>query len=69
MKNKLPEGVIRDCIVCGEYVMVTDDKFMIALEQPYLNLYVHKHCYNEIEGNLDGFLSENLEKYLKTTPN
>jgi len=69
MKNKLPEGFIQKCIVCKEDVMETEGKFMIAIESPYINLYVHRNCWYEIEDTLKEFMEKNLEEYLKTTPN
>lgn len=68
-KRNKPEGYIQKCIVCKEDVLQTDNKFMIALESPYLNLYVHLPCYNEIVNNLEEYLKENLESYLKNDRN
>lgn len=33
-----------NCIFCLE--KITEDWFMLALEKPYINLWVHKKCYN-----------------------
>lgn len=52
------------CIFCNQEV--TEDKFMLAIERPYLNLYVHKACYKNSMDSIQQFLEENLEKYLKT---
>jgi hypothetical protein len=64
-KKYHPEGYIQKCIVCKEDVYQTDDKKMIAIESPYLNLYVHLLCYKEIENNLKEFMTNNLAIYLK----
>jgi hypothetical protein len=64
-KKYCPEGYIQKCIVCKEDVLETDKKFMVALESPYVNLYVHLLCYKEIENNLKEFMANNLVIYLK----
>jgi uncharacterized protein YmfQ (DUF2313 family) len=64
-KKYHPEGFIQICIVCKKDVLKTDDKKMIGLEIPYVNLYIHKECYNEIKDTLEEFMKENLECYLR----
>jgi len=58
----------KPCIVCKKEILDIDSKFMIALEVPYLNLYVHRSCWMEIRNNLDEFMSDNLERYLTENP-
>jgi hypothetical protein len=68
-KKYHPEGYLQKCIVCKEDVLQSQDKKMIAIEKPYLNLYVHLLCYKEIENNLKEFMNENLEEFLKNDKN
>jgi len=65
VKKYYPEGYLQKCIYCKEDVLITQDKKMVALEIPYLNLYLHKECYLIIESTLLEYLKENLENYLK----
>ena len=50
------------CIFCGEEVK--EDKFILALEKPYMNLWVHRYCERDCD-NIREFLEKNLEKYLE----
>lgn len=54
------------CIYCGEEANLADtlNVYMMSIDSPYLNLYVHLECYRAIQnyGELK-FLQENLEKY------
>jgi len=34
---------------------------LVAIEQPYTNLFFHRDCYNEID-DIKSFVSENVEK-------
>jgi len=52
------------CIVCKKEVLEEQPKYMIALEKPYINLYVHRECKNLV--TLE-FLQENLLEYIKNT--
>ena len=66
MTKKLhPEGYLQKCIVCKEDVLISDEKKMIGIEKPYVNIYVHLSCYKEIESNLEEYLKENLGEYLR----
>ena len=49
------------CFKCDEVILKTDKRMMIPIEVPYLNLYMHRHCYDEIE-DLSTFLTQNLPK-------
>jgi hypothetical protein len=69
MKNRLSEGVLNHCPVCKKYVMVVEEKMMVAVESPYLNIYFHIDCYNQVKDTLKEFMEKNLDEYLKTTPN
>lgn len=52
------------CIVCNNTVLSSDAKFMLALDIPYLNLYLHKSCYKKIQNHINEFLSENLQNFM-----
>ena len=55
------------CIFCNEETTNLD--FMLGIEVPYMNFYVHRECYKRNESNLKEFLEENLAKYLETSNN
>jgi len=61
------EKIYSKCIVCDIQLEQEDDKFMVALEVPYMNLFLHKDCYNKIKDILLDFLIKNLEKYINIT--
>lgn len=50
------------CPVCKEELLPTDKKFMIPVEVPYLNLYVHRVCWNSVRYNLKEFLLRYLQE-------
>lgn len=45
--------------------MVTkkDDKFMLAIENPYMNIYFHMDCYRKLNDDLLEILKEYLDDY------
>ena len=56
----------RECVVCkvNGYEKMNRDWFMLALERPYANLYVHLDCLYEITYDaMEEFLSKNYEKW------
>jgi len=55
------------CIYCKKEIKKGDDKFMLGLEKPYINLPLHRGCYKKIKNNLLEFLNENLEDYLNNS--
>lgn len=57
------------CVFCSEPILESDSKFMLAIEKPYMNLYVHLICWNSNKNNLVEFLSAHLEEYLKISNN
>lgn len=59
---------VKICILCKKEILLEDLKYMIALEKPYLNLIVHRDCYNSCD-NLKEFLSNSLEEYLNLIEN
>jgi len=56
------------CILCEKEVLPSDKIYWVALEFPYMNLIVHRQCYNACE-DIDSFIKEHLENYLKLYKN
>ncbi len=52
------------CIVCRKELRLEDDKFMLALDRPYLNLWVHKSCWNQIKDNLKDFFTQEVIEFM-----
>ena len=52
------------CIYCKKKVYKEDKKYMVGLEKPYINLFLHMDCYKKIKDNLLEFLENNLEDYI-----
>ncbi len=63
---KKQEDIIYPCIVCGELLQPTERKFMLAVEVPYTNLWIHYNCYRNNSENIHEILKEKLIKYLET---
>lgn len=47
------------CLICNTEVKTTDDKFMLAFEVPYINLFLHRCCYNSVKSNIIEWAEEN----------
>ena len=56
------------CILCEKEILSSDIVYWIALEVPYMNLIVHRQCYNTCD-SVDDFIKEHLENYLKLYKN
>lgn len=50
------------CFDCDKEIEPEQDKFMLALEKPYTNLWFHKSCYNAIKSEIIVYLTENEKK-------
>lgn len=46
------------CPVCSKTIN-TDDKMMIGVDRPYVNIWFHKECVRMVD--INKFLSENWE--------
>lgn len=51
------------CPICKDQLKLEDEKFMMAFEIPYLNIFVHRQCFKSYE-NIEIYLN-NLLEYLK----
>ena len=49
------------CFICDEEILKDERRTMIAIEVPYINLYVHKDCHDKLL-DLSAFLTQNTEK-------
>jgi len=49
------------CLLCESNILKDQDKFMIALDIPYINLYMHMGCYRQIQEDLNNFLLQHIE--------
>jgi hypothetical protein len=49
------------CFICDEEILKEDRRIMVAIEVPYVNLYMHKDCHDKIL-DLSAFLTQNVEK-------
>ena len=57
-----------NCFYCGKEINVTDSKRMVPLEKPYMNLFFHLDCLNEIP-DINLYLTENqnlLQEYSRS---
>jgi len=48
------------CAVCDEEFKEDDNKFMLPLERPYMNIFMHKGCYLSIKENLSDWVNKYL---------
>lgn len=48
------------CAVCDEEFKEDDNKFMLPLERPYMNIFMHRGCYLSIVGNISEWINEYL---------
>jgi hypothetical protein len=55
------------CIVCKEEVLGTDDKTMLGIDKPYINLWLHKACYRSIIDDLDSFFTQQTIEFMYNT--
>lgn len=39
------------CLICKKQIKVDDTRRMLAFEKPYVNIFVHKSCYETIKDN------------------
>lgn len=62
---RISKEVSNICIKCKKETLDGEKVFWLGLEVPYVNLIMHRDCYNEIKDDILPFLQENLEEYLK----
>lgn len=49
------------CPKCKKEILDTELKYMLALERPYLNVYMHRTCYDEVcSSSLMSFVFDNI---------
>jgi hypothetical protein len=50
------------CFVCDKEILDSEDSYMVAIEIPYGNLFMHRNEYKQIESTLSEYLTERIEK-------
>lgn len=59
------------CPLCKNEILVGEDKFMLAHDFPYFNVYMHQSCYRTIKMQHSEWILENidlLESIYNNTP-
>lgn len=49
------------CFYCDKEILSTDEKRIVPLDKPYINLWFHRACLDSIE-NVDVLLTQNPQK-------
>lgn len=57
----------KKCFVCKKKLNSFEGVFMLGLDRPYVNLWFHKVCFNEID-NLLSYLKSKTEEISKEIP-
>lgn len=57
----------KKCFVCEENLDEIEEIFMLGLDRPYVNLWFHKVCLNEID-DLLAYLETKIDKIEKEIP-
>ena len=66
MKRKKKSG--RVCVYCEtkrKRKLNSDNWFMLGIERPYKNIWFHKECYKKVESNLEDFLVDTYNYWIK----
>jgi hypothetical protein len=50
------------CFSCDKEISPDNEKYFLGLDKPYINISFHRNCYKEIQGDINDFLLENLDK-------
>jgi hypothetical protein len=50
------------CFKCERAIKEKDPMFMYAIDIPYVNLWFHKKCFEEIENTTEEYLLSNYDK-------
>ena len=54
-----------NCLVCDLEVDPTERRYLLGIDNPYVNIYLHRDCWDNIKEHSDTYLRENLLKYLE----
>ena len=57
----------KKCFKCGKKIK-EDNRFMLGLDKPYVNLWFHKACFDKID-NLMEYLNTKIDEIYKEIPN
>lgn len=52
------------CIVCRKEVKQDEDRTMFPLERPYMNLWIHRYCWNQIKDSQKEFFTQEVVEFL-----
>jgi hypothetical protein len=58
-----------NCFICGEKLTEFGGVYMLGLDRPYVNLWFHRDCFNNIEEDLLMYLNTKIDKIRKEIPN
>ena len=50
------------CPVCDGEITSEDKKYMLGVDKPYMNSFLHFSCWLQIKDNYRKFILENAEK-------
>jgi len=56
------------CIICKEKVEKDQKKFMLALDIPYINLWLHRDCFWFNKENINQILIDNIDLIYSLIP-
>lgn len=49
------------CPVCQSEIFFEDDKFMLGIERPYMNIWFHKDCFNPNRSDYVEYILSNAD--------
>jgi hypothetical protein len=53
-----------ECIVCGQIVSEQEERYLLGVDMPYINLWLHRGCWYSIKSYSDQFLKDHLLEYI-----
>ena len=53
------------CFYCNEEILPEQSRFLLGIEIPYANVWLHREHYKLIEPILREYLTENYDRLLK----
>ena len=53
------------CPICDVEITKTDKRYLFGNDKPYLNVYVHKECFDKSKLNIVDYIPKMFEMYRK----